>query len=228
MKKVLSIVLVLMMVLTSAAFATEVASTTLTSSEGKAQTTATDSTTAETVVWMTVAPEGTIDVTLPLVLLFATNINGGSANTTDGTYYIENNSTADLMVTDMTCVDNDTPYTETGSDTQRDMTLTAYAESITDEDNYGVKFTANDYTGKTTTEIDASTCETTVSSLTNGIWLLKSNDAKDQETAITVNMTTGPLSFTTGTGLGVKLLTVTYTIKIDSSNTVGENLPEMN
>lgn len=248
MKKLLSIVLALVLVLSSiTALATErrvlppedknaemTIYNGLESRYDSDSTTATETAAAPSVnteIWLQVEASGQIDVTVPLVLVFKTNIDGGNA-TAPSTYGITNNSTADVVVTEIKVTEK----------SEGKMTLAEYAETITAEDTYGVTLDAPKHGATSVGDIFKNVAEkendtASVSALNGGlIWLEKKPaDTDGTFSPFTLKMTTGPLSFVTkhidkdgeevlDETQGVHLLTLTYTVAIDKSNGVGDSI----
>lgn len=189
----------------------------------------------QTELWLQVEASGQIDVTVPLVLVFKTNIDGGDATTADN-YMITNNSRADLVVTDIKTATNN-------NKDDNPMSLVTFGDGAKPErDEYKVQLSVDK--AKVVVGTDAAAV--------NGMWDLKTNahhgsavngglfelkkaelnDAKEMTgtpTVVTASMVTGELSFVTamtGTGdsaamdttKGVQLLTVSYTVAIDTSD----------
>lgn len=175
-----------------------------------------------TELWLQVDADGQIDVTVPLVLVFKTNINGGSADTAE-TYKITNNSTANLAVTKIESVPEN-------GDTMKIMPW----GSELDQDQYAVQFTAydkvdenNDYNFDFSAEEGKGNKEEADRKV-GGKFQLLNNEA---ETILDVDMKTGALTFVTkridgdtDTGMdvdyGVKLVTVTYTVGISTVDAI--------
>ncbi|MBR4039476.1 MAG: hypothetical protein IKJ11_05185 [Clostridia bacterium] len=88
-------------------------------------------TTAElgTELWMQVTADGQIDVTVPLVLVFQTNIDGGTANTAED-YRISNNNNAEVVVTKV-----EFDKTVRGGTDKKPMEMVAYADGKTLTEN---------------------------------------------------------------------------------------------
>lgn len=181
-------------------------------------------------LWIQVDAIGQIDATVPLVLVFKTNIDGGEA-TTGSNYGITNQSSADLVVTQI----DTTEYAPEINDKNEKMTLVKYDGTL-NRDNYAVLLTttAEKGTGASTTGWDLYTKQYKNDKLQGGLFELK----RGEYTAIDASMKTGELSFVTsrkeGTGenagkdagmdetKGVKLLTVAYTVAIDTSDAKGD------
>lgn len=75
----------------------------------------------DTELWMQVAANGQIDVTVPLVLVFSTNIDGGDAMVAEN-YKIINNNTRNSISVDKIKVDVEPKFGENDAD----MTLVKY------------------------------------------------------------------------------------------------------
>lgn len=204
MKKLISVLLSIVMVLalTTTAFATEIE---VRKDVAYKAENATVNDKANTELWLQVEASGQIDVTVPLVLVFKTNIDGGAAVTADN-YKITNNSSADVAVTAM--------KTTLNAD-QNPMTLDAYTTADLARDHYKVQLTAGQKSW------DLHTAEHTALAKDGGLFGV----AKDGSSPVKVDMTTGKLSFVTkGTDYGVKLLNVSYTVAIDTQNAIGTEI----
>lgn len=261
MKKVFALVLSLMMILCSvSALATEVteADTIVNANDGAAFDTnikvhgdntiryrdaaANDiSGEAATELWLQVEASGQIDVTVPLVLVFQTNIDGGEA-TSPNTYKITNHSSADLVVTQIKVTDvkneaNKQPMTKVHWTDAAELTEDQYMAKLTVGE--GVTLGANqhgvyDLDGTYTGERHEG-----------GIFELakagKNDYEKGTDTPIALSMKTGRLSFVTSrvetpktdegqmddamdTTKGIQLMTITYTVAIDTSDAYGEEI----
>lgn len=195
---------------------------------------------AATELWLQVEASGQIDVTVPLVLVFQTNIDGGSA-TSPNTYKITNHSSADLVVTKI-AVKDVTAAADTPS-----MTKVAWSDTALKEDQYMAKLNVAAATmGKAYAnqrDFDLNTAEYTGNRHEGGIFELAKAPANQNETgtdtAIALSMKTGKLSFVTSrkdtttndqlndemdTEKGIQLLTITYTVAIDTSDAYGETI----
>ena len=187
-----------------------------------------------TELWLQVAAEGQIDVTVPLVIVFKTNIDGGNA--TEATNYkIINNNNAPVVVTGIGIVEETTTGPNNASNP---MELVPYSYT-----NSKYVFTADDqYMVKLYPQIDGNDgydLGNTISSVAasqGGLFALKTadrvTDTNGTDTIITVEMATSPLSFVTITktengkeilnpAMGVKLLTVTYTVGVNTNTAIG-------
>lgn len=235
MRKLVSLILAVVMICSMAvtAFAADnnatlTQNTPTSSYEADAKTGA-----VNTELWLQVDAEGQIDVTVPLVLVFKTDIDGGNA-TSPNTYGITNNSTSDLVVTEIkTVAENKTAA--------QPMTLVAYTATPT-EDQYKVQLSvANDVVkGEGSSgAYDLHTASHTNDAIKGGLFELVKPEANATEgkfTQITADMATGKLSFVTSrtnndeldTTKGVKLLTVTYTVAVDTSDAIGTNITTAN
>lgn len=262
MKKVFALVLSLMMILCSvSALATEVtdADTIVNANDGAAFDTnikvhgdntiryrdaaANDiSGEAATELWLQVEASGQIDVTVPLVLVFQTNIDGGEA-TSPNTYKITNHSSADLVVTQIKVTDVATEANK------QPMTKVAYIDTL-QEDQYKAKLNVDKNVvtlGKGQSgEYDLKQETYTAERHQGGIFELRKAEAgKNEEgtdTPIALTMKTGRLSFITSrtektpkddksqlndemdTTKGIQLMTITYTVAIDTSDAYGEEI----
>lgn len=174
----------------------------------------------ETELWMQVKAEGQIDVTVPLLLVFTTNIDGGKASVANN-YKITNGSTANIAVTGLKVEEN------VSVDPSTTMKLVEYDALVTPpKDQYGVQLTP-----ATGTALDLF--EYKEGSVTFSPFIVPKGDATANEKIIAVDMITGPLSFVTthdNTGAldaekGVKLLSITYTVELDTTTGIGTDLP---
>lgn len=244
MKKFLSLVLAAMMLLScTAALAANATFTvnTPTSQYDSDSTTATETSDSavNTEVWLQVDAQGQIDVTVPLVLVFQTNIDGGET-TTSNSYKITNNSTADIAVTKIGAV------TVTESEATQPMDLVAYGNAaLTTTDTYALKLnvakkeadTTNHRLAHAAYELDVQSIEnsSTSADVKDGGLFQVYKGGDTAATVITASMKTGPLSFTTlrkdgtngselDTTKGLKLVTLTYTVGIDAQNAIGDTI----
>lgn len=195
---------------------------------------------AATEIWLQVDATGQIDVTVPLVLVFQTNIDGGQA-TSPTDYKIINHSTADLVVTKIATkkVDFDT--------NKQPMNMVAWAASAANlaEDTYCVQIhgiTGAPGNGKTAdATYDLNTAEYKQQAIEGGLFQLAKAPADQKangngtDTNLNVSMKTGRLSFVTHrtddgdtdsmtATKGIQLLTITYTVAIDTSDAYGEEI----
>lgn len=191
-----------------------------------------------TELWLQVDATGQIDVTVPLVLVFQTNIDGGNA-TSPSEYKFTNWSSADLVVTKI-----EVAHVGTAVNTQP-MTIDAWdANANIKRDHYMAQMTVG-------ANVDLGTNETGIYDLATtlhdndryegGLFELTKGDtdaSTGADTAVEVAMRTGRLSFVTSreeeddedtlmedvmdTDKGIHLLTITYTVAIDSSDDFGE------
>ncbi|MBE5803142.1 MAG: hypothetical protein E7316_01350 [Clostridiales bacterium] len=191
-----------------------------------------------TEIWLQVDAAGQIDVTVPLVLVFQTNIDGGYA-TSPETYKITNNSTADIAVTSLAVA-----VEAVDSETQP-MSFVAFDDVANEEiDAYGLKLhvdateadaeahrAAHDAYDKDLKEIEGEA--DTADVMDGGLFQVYKGEA----TQVTAEMKTSPLSFTTlrkagadgaaselDTTMGVKIITITYTVGIDAQNAIGDEI----
>ncbi|MBR6525266.1 MAG: hypothetical protein IKT57_04790 [Clostridia bacterium] len=179
----------------------------------------------ETEVWLRVRAKGQINVTVPLVLVFETNIDGGYAEAPD-TYTFKNNSTAELLITEM-------QVTEAADS---NMELVALEE--VDADDITEQSLATDtYVARVMTMLDGFTLwfyDLGVAGgkvVPAGNMVAIANLPVGTGTHIPIEMATGPLSFVTkhvngelDATKGVKLFTVKYTVAIDTRKGVGETI----
>jgi len=233
MKKLISFLLVIMMLcsMSTVAFAAGVDTQIGVGSESTNITT--DDGTANTELWLQVEANGQIDVTVPLTIVFKTNIDGGAAQEPTN-YKITNNNNARLLVTGIEITDH--------ADT--DMALVDYENgALTIDDQYKVKMVADlknedkadaadfsydlfDVKADATKAADAKVY--TKAAADHGVFALNRDKSRAAatDTVIGVTMNTSPLSFVTkiddSTDYGLKLLTITYTVAIDTSTVKGE------
>ena len=220
MKKLISFLLVIMMLcsMSVSAFADNMTVDVSDAAKFDVATT-NDSATQKTDLWLQVEASGQIDVTVPLVMVFKTNIDGGDA--TEATNYkISNNNNANLAVTSITVEEN-------SSDTIDLITYNAN-KTFSKEDQYMVKMTVAATSG-TTKEFDLSNMPKDVAASEGGHFQLdkadRVTDTDGTDTVITVDMATSPLTFVTKTDdstnkYGVNLLTVTYTVAINTKGQI--------
>lgn len=234
MKRLIALVLVVLMLGSTAAFAdvdTMLGVSAETNSMSGENSTVDG---AKTELWLQVDADGQIDVTVPLVLVFRTNIDGGVADTASN-YKLKNNSTSDVVVTTIATAH------ETDNNTSQPMSIVAYTETPT-EDQYKVQLSVadavavgtKDAEGKEIRKWDLATTSHTAAPLAGGLFELPKATANGAgtDTIVKVDMTTGKLSFVTKRDAnddldatqGVKLLTVTYTVAIDTSDAIGSQI----
>lgn len=191
--------------------------------------------TVGTELWLQVSAQGQIDVTVPLALVFATNIDGGEA-TEASNYGITNYSTADLKVTKIEYVkhDDNPMQLEVEIDTDDVDTFEGYLEAgerkfpfcMTKDTVYST-YSDYEYTDNQVFELESAY---------DGGNTKASNVGK--KTEITAYMETSRLSFVTQqksnkevkdsttpdqdteamATKGVQLLTVVYTIAVDDND----------
>lgn len=211
---------------------------------------------AATEIWLQVDATGQIDVTVPLVLVFQTNIDGGHA-TSPSAYKITNHSTADLVVTKIVTREV-VKHSGITNYNNQPMTLAAYPEIDATtgkikqpaEDVYGARI--NVAKGVTLGKLKDDKTNTGVYDLftsanletphenaaaRGGLFELQKptagKNADGMVTNLNVEMITGPLSFVTtrtdddtnvDTDKGIQLLTIVYTVAIDTSDAIGETI----
>jgi len=232
MKKIIALILALVMLGSVSVFAADVttdadSSLTVGNETGKFLVTEDASGNAvdaaqHTDIWLQVEASGQIDVTVPLLLVFKTNIDGGNA-TPPTNYGITNNSTADLamisIVTD--------PISDTATATSPAVTLKAFsATGEYGEDEYGVQLSVASETDPF--DLYNGGTYTWTGSALEPLFVLPQDG---ETTDVTVNMGTGELSFVTEhdkDGLventGVKLMSITYTVAIKTQGGKGETI----
>ena len=259
MKKILALVLATLMLLSFTAFAED--NMTNTVSEGRNFLQAdsasdfggADSATQRTDVWLQVEASGQIDVTVPLVAIFKTNIDGGKDTIADE-YKIINNSSAAIKVTEVVVVDQKTDVSANGQQTQMVMVAELPEKTSTIYDQYTLTMLPSDRyatqewaTAKNvftafTAEDTANDTKTFTLTKDNvegkGLWRVEKKGAIDSfnnkldESYIDLTLETSKLSFVTKQASkndenienGIKLFTVTYTVKIDDSEAVGGDI----
>lgn len=188
----------------------------------------------QTAMWLRVANQGQINCTIPLVLIYDTNIDGGE-NTLSDDYKIVNNSTANIVVTKMEVLNS----TQNINSNKPMKLVTENGLSSEKVDAYYVSLSVPDArqhsTVKTTkwemAEIVTTPTKGQSTSLAGGLFFIpKTGGASGtNETVITVHVKTTPLSFITGLNdgdtqnksRGVHLLDVKYTVAIDGFDAAG-------
>ena len=245
MKKILAIALAMVLVLSCFALADTANNATFVVNSGVTCTLDSDSNSNVkegkvcTEVWLQVEAAGQIDVEVPLVLVFKTNIDGGVA-TIDSAYKMINHSTADLAVTKIATA------TEANAEpgVTNPMTLKSYTVDMA-EDQYGVKINFTGYSGVAAKgthdvpdyEFDFAQVTDTKSATEGGLFTLKKaaagEEATGTPTTLKASMKTGKLSFVTkviegteelDTTKGVKLITITYTVAINKKDAIGTEI----
>jgi len=232
MKKLISLLLVVMMLcsISTVAFADADSSITVKETDDKyIGNGVTSINTPKTEVWLQVDASGQIDVTVPLVLVFKTDIDGGDAQEATN-YKITNNNNNNLVVTDVV-----TATVSTLEDTTiaNPMSIVAYTVNP-GENQYKVKLTASATVG-TITEFDLAQASYTAPAKEGGLFALNrtANVTAATDTLITVDMVTGKLNFVTSRSdddktmnpdKGIHLLTVTYTVAVNTSGAIGDDI----
>lgn len=184
---------------------------------------------AKTELWLQVAATGQIDVTVPLVLVFSTNIEGGEASG-PSKYFIKNNSSADLVVTKIETVVKDQVTGETLDIDSNPMELVEFGTGKPATDEYAIKLNVEAQTDRLgeprgAYEFDLFEKSDNKEAKNGGLFLLKRGTAAaGTDTTVVPTMKTGELSFVTSEGKGVYLLTITYTVAIDKSTAIGEDI----
>jgi len=224
------------------------------------------SATQKTDVWLQVEASGQIDVTVPLVAVFKTNIDGnmGQEKKISKNYVITNNSTAPLAVTKVEIQDHKADVTVNGKtsnmtmvDTLNQKVYDQYKLTFFPEDHNtrtgskGSIWTAAQNVGYAPTDPAYQTSRTftkngdlytldsgsTALDQKMGLWTIErktyeGDKAVGKESYIQLGLETSPLSFVTelkdkdasAVENGIKLFTITYTVKIDDSYAVGEDI----
>lgn len=245
MKKFLAMLLAAMMLLSSVGALAEVQDdSTLKIKPAVNSRFYSDSTTegeVDTELWLQVAADGQIDVTVPLVLIFSTNVDGGKATEANNYKIVNNNDRSSISVdkievkknnnnSHMTLVNS---YNNGWNDTTRDQYYVTLTPSTT-------------YTGSDATANDV--LETQVYDLYTAVNTPYSKNGENEKSEslfrigenssvkLTANMVTTPLTFVTGitdeandtylnkgegeadaanSGKGIELLTITYTVALE-------------
>ncbi len=206
-----------------------------------------------TEIWLQVVASGQIDVTVPLVIVFQTNIDGGSA-TSPSEYQIINYSTADLVVTKVSIETNSATKDREDDDTSHPMELVSYTTDLA-RDQYKAQLSvATESVHASTGEWDLFTGDENdnvdldedgfyyISALEGGLIILPkcdydstSGDKEGTSTDLTIEMATGALSFVTKHATveekdvldvtkGVKLLNINYVVAIDTYTGIGDDI----
>lgn len=162
---------------------------------------------AATELWLQVDATGQIDVTVPLVLIFQTNIDGGTASTgTD--YQITNNSSANLAVTKIEVVDKHetSSYTQTADNALAPKAFPTSGTAL-GVDEYAVKLTVSNPYLSTDNESNFvfdffknnSANTESLDKIKGGLFELEKagSDGTSKTTKVDVTMQTGKLSFVT-------------------------------
>lgn len=257
MKKILALILAAMMLLGGAAMATNMEEAYVGDQDDfvKAGTPDTTSASQSTDVWLQVEASGQIDVTVPLVVVFKTNIDGGSASTGNA-YKIVNNSSAAIKVTEVKVQDQKTDVSGNGITSNMTMvsalpqadsaTYDQYTLTMKPTDYYQNKnyFTTADgenvytyFTDVGTASEQGTFVKTADGVQTQGLWRIERSDGAEggsDESHINLTLSTSKLSFVTNQKSedkpavenGVKLFNVAYTVKIDDSTAVGGDIED--
>lgn len=244
MKKFLALMLVALMLLGGAAMAANMTEAHVGSESGfvKSGTSASQSTD----VWLQVTASGQIDVTVPLVVVFKTNIDGGSATTSEA-YKIVNNSSAAIKVTEVEVTDMQQKFTQNGvEDNMKAVgTLTGgyneYTLTMLPTDQYATKVwetAKNVFDGADGFTVNGATATLTASADAQapGLWRIEKKDDSEttDESPIALTLSTSRLTFVTNQKSvdeadienGVKLFNVAYTVQIDDSTAVGGDIKD--
>ena len=258
MKKIVSLILALAMILScTAVLAAETGSTgtNMTNEHIGAQEnfaiddpTTKTSASQSTDIWLQVEAAGQIDVTIPLVAVFKTNIDGGTS-TIGSNYKMINNSSAAIKVAKVVVTDQNVNVTTNGQPTANMTLVKAFTGKY---DEYTLTMKPTDYytepywkTAENVAEFSASNPYTKDSKQGNtyvekkGLWRVEKSDkaagGKD-ESYIELVLTTSKLDFVTlqkdtikngdvnTIEDGVKIVTINYTVMIDDSEGVGEDI----
>ena len=254
MKKILALILAAMMLLGGAAMAASNMTEEHVGEQKDFVKTGDPATSASqsTDVWLQVEASGQIDVTVPLVVVFKTNIDGGSAST-GNTYKIVNNSSAAIKVTEVSVTDIQEQFTQNGvtenmtaveslTGGYNEYTLTMLpTDQYTDKAWEAAKGVVDvDGDGSATFKKDTAGNVYKIASSTDaqakGLWRIeKKDDTKEtDESYINLTLSTSKLSFVTNQKSvnetdvenGVKLFNVAYTVKIDDSTAVGGDIQD--
>lgn len=240
MKKLISFLLVIMLLssISVSAFATDDTKMGVSAGRDRFNTEDSEEGSVSTDLWLQVDASGQIDVTVPMVLVFRTNIDGGTA-TSPTNYALTNRSTADLVVTK---IETATDATVDAS-TANPMSLVEYGANL-GEDEYKVKLSVptgvvignNADNVELSNGWDLSTRTHENDKIRGGLFELAqpADGAESKSTRVITDMSTGKLSFITSRAvdadgndagmdveMGVKLLTISYTVAIDTSDAIG-------
>lgn len=240
MKKFVAMLLAVMMILSCAALAADDNMVWGTDTTKKFyEATDNKSATQRTDVWLQVEASGKIDVTVPLVVVFKTNIDGGvasTANTSNNPYKIVNNSTAGVKVTEVKVVDQKTDVTTNGvtanltmvdkfTDGDRTKDKDKYTLTMLPTDKYATpEWNAainvadkNETKPFTQTTETATYTRTSNTAETKGLFYIgnvSDGDGKNNESPIDLTLTTSPLSFVTKKDTTSDAGTETYGVKM--------------
>lgn len=169
----------------------------------------------KTALWIRVDASGQINCTIPLVIVYKTNIDGGSATTAEDKYGITNYSTADLAVIGM--------KVETHAEDDLIELVESYAPTAVDKYKGTVTVAEKGTLPGYTKSLAALKAEDTKSAAEGGLFKIsKPADANGEFRSIALQVATSRLSFVTGlNGEGVYLLDVHYTVGISTQNAEG-------
>ena len=201
-------------------------------------------------VWLQVEASGQIDVTIPLVAIFKTNIDGGTSDISRQ-YKMINNSSAAVKVTKVVVTDDNAAVNMNG-ETGNNMVLKGeleegaynqYTLSILPEDRYqNTKFWASGVPKNVgqhfTQEGNTYTLDSAVDGKyeeQQGLWRVDYNDkapAGMDESYIDLKLSTSKLNFVTAQKKnndaaienGVQIFHISYTVMIDDYNAAGGDI----
>lgn len=218
MKKIISVLLAMILICSSVAALATTTTTTGSVMGGSTKdfiqtpTPTMTSNSQKTQMWVRVAASGQINCTIPLVLVFDTNIDGGEATISKDNYYITNNSTAPIVVTNVVPAAQSTSV----------LTLKKYAD-VADDDTYAVKL-GNIFSS----DYDLGDTSASFQKAPNATGLTHAE--KGGKLGIDVTAKFSKLTFVTGVAAadgvtqdkskGVHFLDVTYTVAIDRKSVV--------
>lgn len=198
-------------------------------------------------VWLQVEASGQIDVTIPLVAVFKTNIDGGK-DTISENYEMINNSSADIAVTLVRVKDNEANVSTNGDGRKMELIKEADMESNKEYNKYSLSILPDDQyqtpewvEAKDVGEFDIVDGYYTLDSGAQpgdeqkGLWLIEKKDPNAEEgtaSYVELVLNTSRLSFVTNKTDkgeediqdGVCIFTVFYTVKIDDSSKVGKDV----
>lgn len=256
MKKFLAMLLAAMMLLSSVGAMAEVQDdSTLKIKPAVNSRFYSDSTTegeVDTELWLQVAADGQIDVTVPLVLIFSTNVDGGKATEANNYKIVNNNDRSSISVDKIEVKRND----NNSHMTLVDSNNTGWNNTTRDQYYVTLK-PSTTYTGSDATANDV--LETQVYDLYIAANTQYSKNGENEKSEslfrigenssvkLTANMVTTPLTFVTGitdeandtylikgegeadaanSGKGIELLTITYTVALEYDTVESKGITE--
>ena len=187
----------------------------------------------KTALWLQVEASGQINCTIPLALVYKTNIDGGNAATANN-YKIINNSTANLGVIEIKVDVKDTTNTTLKKGVDYASALDTYKGSLTVSGTYTLD---GGNCVKDLGDVYAAGSHKITTTSAAPFFVIKKASSGANSTPIAMGITTGPLSFVTkaadGTGesakeYGIHLLDVTYVVAINTNEAKGSEVKELN